>query len=44
MVEHLIFDFSDFLLDYLLIAQHIVKLGWDCIDEVKDASSCRTNR
>ena len=43
MVEHLIFNFPHLLLDELLIAQHIVKLGRNGIDEIKDASCCRTN-
>ena len=44
MVKHLLFNVTNFLLDELLIAQHIVKLGWDCIDKVKDASGRRTYR
>ena len=43
MVEHLVFDLPHLLLDQLLIAQHIVKFGWDCIDQIKDASGCRTH-
>ena len=41
MVQHLVFNLPDPLLDYLLIAEHVVKLGWDCVDQIKDASGCR---
>jgi hypothetical protein len=42
MVDHLVFDLPNLLLNYLLIAQHIVKLGWDCVNQIKDASRRRT--
>lgn len=42
MVDHLIFNLPDLLLDHQLIAQHIVKLGWDCVYQIKDASRRRT--
>lgn len=35
MVDHLIFNLPDLLLDHQLIAQHIVKLGWDGVAKVK---------
>jgi hypothetical protein len=44
MVLHLVFNVTELFLDELLIAQHIVKLGWDGIDEIKDSSRCRTYR
>jgi len=42
MVDHLVFNLPDLLLDHLLIAEHVVKLGWDCVDQIKDASRRRT--
>jgi hypothetical protein len=42
MVQDLVFDLPNLLLNHLLIAQHIVKLGWHCVDKVKNASRRRT--
>jgi len=43
MVDHLIFNLPDLLLDHQLIAQHIVKLGWDGVAEVKNPSASAAN-
>jgi hypothetical protein len=39
VVEHLIFNVTEFPLDQLLVAEHVVQLGWDGVAQVEDASA-----
>jgi hypothetical protein len=39
MIHNLIFNVTDFFLNDLLVAEHVVQLGWDGVAEVKNASA-----
>jgi hypothetical protein len=43
MVEHFVFNVTKLFLDQLLVAEHVIQLGWDGVAEVEDASACATN-
>jgi hypothetical protein len=43
MVEHFVFDVTKLFLNQLLVAEHVVQLGWDGVAEVEDASASATN-
>jgi hypothetical protein len=43
MVEHFVFNVTELFLNQLLVAEHVVQLGWDGVTEVEDASACATN-
>ena len=43
MIHNLVFNVPDLFLDHLLVAEHVVQLGWDGVAEVEDASSSTTN-
>jgi hypothetical protein len=39
MIHNLIFNVTELFLDQLLIAEHVVQLGWDRVAEVENASA-----
>jgi hypothetical protein len=39
MIEHFVFDVTKLFLDHLLVAKHIIQLGWDGVAQVKDTST-----
>jgi len=43
MVEHFVFNVTKLFLDQLLVAQHVIQLGWDGVAEVEDASASAAN-
>jgi hypothetical protein len=43
MIHNLIFNVPDLFLDHLLVAEHVVQLGWDGVAQVENASACATN-
>jgi hypothetical protein len=43
MVHNLVFNVTDFFLDDLLVAEHVVQFGWDGVAQVEDASTSATN-
>ena len=43
MIHNLVFNVTDLFLDHLLVAEHVIQLGWDGVAEVKDASASATN-
>ena len=43
VVEHLIFNVTEFPLDQLLVAEHVVQLGWNGVAEVENASTSAAN-
>jgi hypothetical protein len=44
VVEHFVFNVTELFLDQLLIAKHVVQLGWDGVAQVKDASASTADR
>ena len=43
MIHHLVFNVTELFLDQLLVAKHVIQLGWDGVAKVKDASASTTN-
>jgi hypothetical protein len=43
VIHNLVFNVTDFFLNDLLVAEHVVQLGWDGVAEVEDASASATN-
>jgi hypothetical protein len=43
MIHNLIFNVPDLFLDHLLVAEHVVQLGWNGVAEVEDASASTAN-
>jgi hypothetical protein len=39
MIHNLVFNVTKLFLDQLLVAQHVVQLGWDGVAEVKNTSA-----
>jgi hypothetical protein len=39
VIHNLIFNVTKLFLDQLLVAEHVVQLGWDGVAEVEDAST-----
>jgi hypothetical protein len=39
VLHNLILKFTNLFLNHLLVAEHIVQLGWDGVAQVKDASA-----
>lgn len=44
MIHNLVFNVTKFFLDQLLVAEHIVQLGWDGVAQVENASTSTANR
>ena len=43
VIHNLVFNVTKLFLDQLLVAEHVVQLGWDGIAQVEDASASATN-
>jgi hypothetical protein len=43
VVEHLVFNVTKLFLDQLLVAEHVVQLGWDGVAQVENTSASATN-
>ena len=43
MIHNLVFNVTKLFLDQLLVAQHVIQLGWDGVAEVKNASASTAN-
>jgi hypothetical protein len=47
MVEHFVFNVTKLFLDQLLVAEHVVQLGWDGVAQIENASAstadCKDN-
>jgi hypothetical protein len=43
VIHNLIFNVTDLFLNDLLIAEHVIQLGWDGVAQVKDASASTTH-
>jgi hypothetical protein len=43
MIHNLVFNVTNLFLNQLLVAQHVVQLGWDGVAEVKNASASTAN-
>jgi hypothetical protein len=43
VIHNLIFNVPDLFLNDLLVAEHVVQLGWDGVAQVKDASTGTAN-
>ena len=43
MLHNLVFNFTNLFLNHLLVAEHIVQLGWDGVAEVENASASTAN-
>ena len=39
MIHNLVFNVTDFFLNDLLVAQHVIQLGWNGVAQVEDASA-----
>jgi len=39
MIHNLVFNVAKFFLDQLLVAEHVVQLGWNGVAQVEDASA-----
>ena len=44
MIHNLVFNVTELFLDQLLIAEHVIQLGWDGVAQVKNASTSAANR
>ena len=44
VIHNLVFDVTELFLDQLLIAEHVIQLGWDRVAQVEDASASTANR
>jgi hypothetical protein len=43
VIHNLVFNVTKLFLDQLLVAEHIVQLGWDGVAEVENASASTAN-
>jgi hypothetical protein len=43
MIKHFVFNVTKLFLDQLLVAEHVVQLGWDGVAQVENASARATN-
>jgi hypothetical protein len=43
MIHNLVFNVTKLFLDQLLVAQHVIQLGWDGVAEVENASASTAN-
>jgi hypothetical protein len=43
VIHNLVFNVTDFFLNDLLVAEHVIQLGWDRVAKVEDASASATN-
>jgi hypothetical protein len=43
MIHNLIFNVTELFLDQLLVAEHVIQLGWDGVAQVEDTSASAAN-
>ena len=43
MIHNLVLNVTKLFLDQLLVAQHVIQLGWNGVTEVKNASASTAN-
>jgi hypothetical protein len=43
MVQHFVFNVTKFFLNQLLVAEHVIQLGWDGVAEVENTSTSTAN-
>jgi hypothetical protein len=43
VIHHFVFNVTELFLDQLLVAKHVIQLGWDCVAQVEDASTGTAN-
>ena len=43
MIHNLVFNVTELFLDQLLVAEHVIQLGWDGVAQVENASASTTN-
>ena len=43
MIHNLVFNVTKLFLDQLLVAEHIIQLGWNGVAEVENASASTAN-
>jgi len=39
MIHNLVFNVTELFLDQLLVAEHVIQLGWDGVTQVENAST-----
>jgi hypothetical protein len=44
MIHNLVFNVTELFLDQLLVAQHVIQLGWNGVAQVEDASTSTADR
>jgi hypothetical protein len=44
VIQHFVLDFTNLFLDQLLVAEHVVQLGWDGVAQVENASASTADR
>ena len=44
MIHNLVFNVTKLFLDQLLVAEHVIQLGWDGVAQVENASSSAADR
>ena len=44
MIHNLVFNVPELFLDQLLVAEHVIQLGWDGVAQVENASTSATDR
>ena len=43
MIHNLVFNVTELFLNQLLVAEHVIQLGWDGVAEVENTSSSTAN-
>ena len=43
MIHNLVFNVTKLFLNQLMVAQHVIQLGWDGVSEVENASASTAN-
>jgi hypothetical protein len=43
VLHNLVFNFTNLFLNHLLVAEHVIQLGWDGVAEVENASASTAN-
>jgi hypothetical protein len=44
MIHNLVFNVTNLFLNDLLVAEHVIQLGWDGVAQVEDASTSAADR
>ena len=43
VIHHFVFNVTKLFLNHLLVAEHVIQLGWDCVTQVKNACTSTAN-